>query len=71
VPTNYHLEHHLYPGVPCYRLGRIHRLLKSNGTYQRESPPIESRFFGAYRKLAAPYEPGTDRDFDPLVKASP
>ena len=69
--ANYHLEHHLYPGVPCYRLGRIHRLLKSNGAYQRESPPIESRFFGAYRKLAAPYEPGTDRDFDPLVKASP
>jgi fatty acid desaturase len=25
---NYHLEHHLYPGVPCYHLPRLHALLK-------------------------------------------
>lgn len=25
---NYHLEHHLFPGVPCYNLPELHRLLK-------------------------------------------
>jgi fatty acid desaturase len=25
---NYHTEHHMYAAVPCYRLGRLHRLLK-------------------------------------------
>ena len=28
---NYHLEHHLYPGVPCYRLAKLHRRLKEVG----------------------------------------
>lgn len=25
---NYHTEHHMYPAVPCYRLGRLHELLR-------------------------------------------
>ncbi len=25
--VNYHLEHHLYPAVPHYKLPRLHRLL--------------------------------------------
>jgi len=25
--VNYHLEHHLYPAVPHYRLPRLHQLL--------------------------------------------
>jgi len=25
---NYHIEHHMYAGIPCYHLGRLHRLLK-------------------------------------------
>lgn len=24
---NYHVEHHMYPGVPCYNLPKLHRLL--------------------------------------------
>jgi fatty acid desaturase len=24
---NYHIEHHMYPAVPCYRLNRLHRAL--------------------------------------------
>lgn len=27
---NYHLEHHLFPGVPCYNLPKIHELLKDH-----------------------------------------
>jgi fatty acid desaturase len=33
--VNYHLEHHLHPGVPCYRLPRLHALLMARG-YLRE-----------------------------------
>lgn len=29
--VNFHLEHHLLPGVPCYRLRRCHRLLAARG----------------------------------------
>jgi fatty acid desaturase len=29
--VNYHLEHHLYPAVPHYRLARLHRLLAEKG----------------------------------------
>ncbi len=25
---NYHIEHHMYAGVPCYKLGRLHRAIK-------------------------------------------
>ena len=25
---NYHTEHHMYAAVPCYRLGKLHRLIK-------------------------------------------
>ena len=28
---NYHLEHHLYPGVPWYNLPRLHAEMKRQG----------------------------------------
>ncbi len=31
--VNYHLEHHLLPSVPHYRLPRLHRLLRERGAY--------------------------------------
>ncbi len=31
--VNYHLEHHLHAGVPCYRLRALHRLLKTRGYF--------------------------------------
>ncbi|MCY4215121.1 MAG: fatty acid desaturase family protein [Gammaproteobacteria bacterium] len=31
--VNYHLEHHLQAGVPCYRLRRFHNLLKDRGFF--------------------------------------
>ncbi|MCC6424439.1 MAG: fatty acid desaturase [Phycisphaerales bacterium] len=27
---NYHTEHHMYAAVPCYNLGKLHRLIKSD-----------------------------------------
>lgn len=32
--VNYHLEHHLLPSVPIYRLRRLHEILKSKGYYE-------------------------------------
>ena len=42
---NYHLEHHLLPSVPIYRLRAMHALLQANGSY-RDVPP-----FTDYRAL--------------------
>lgn len=32
--VNYHLEHHLMPGVPPHQLPKLHRLLKERGFYE-------------------------------------
>jgi fatty acid desaturase len=45
--TNYHLEHHLYPSVPCYRLPRVHRLLKEQGILA--DAHVETTIRGAYQ----------------------
>ena len=31
--VNYHLEHHMLMGVPCYNLPKMHRLIKEEGFY--------------------------------------
>lgn len=33
--VNYHCEHHMFMHVPCYRLPRVHRLLKQKGVMPR------------------------------------
>ncbi len=33
--VNYHLEHHLFPFVPCWRLPRVHRRLLAKGYGER------------------------------------
>ena len=30
---NYHTEHHMYAAVPCYNLGKLHRLIKDDLPY--------------------------------------
>ena len=30
---NYHIEHHMYAAVPCYKLGRLHKLIKHEMPY--------------------------------------
>ena len=38
APRNvaYHAEHHLYPGVPCYRLPALHRRLMEQPAYREQ-----------------------------------
>lgn len=42
---NYHLEHHLFPGVPWYNLPKVHRLLQDE--YRRAGSSI----YPSYRKF--------------------
>jgi fatty acid desaturase len=44
---NYHLEHHLHSGIPCYHLADFHRFLDSKGLYQ------ETEFPNGYREVFA------------------
>ena len=41
---NWHLEHHMYAGVPCYNLKKLHRAV------ERDMPAVRS-FFGAWREM--------------------
>ncbi len=34
---NYHIEHHIFPGVPCHRLAELHRHLMTKETYVRHA----------------------------------
>ena len=49
--VNYHLEHHLYPAVPHYRLAELHVLLKERGVLDgaevRTFAETMTRVFGA------------------------
>jgi len=60
---NYHLEHHLYPAVPSYRLPALHRHLASLGVLQAANSPIEPSFFKAPRYTTSKYQyPCVDQD---------
>lgn len=68
--ANYHLEHHLYPGVPCYRLHKVHRLLKEQGRLPERRVPHQPSFLRAYQAVDAPYEPAKrELEFDPFIRA--
>jgi fatty acid desaturase len=51
--NNYHLEHHLYPSVPCYRLPSVHRWLKEGGYFEAHHAHIESGVLAAYAHAGA------------------
>jgi fatty acid desaturase len=44
---NYHTEHHMYAAVPCYRLGRLHRLIK------HDLPPCPHGLLATWSEIAA------------------
>lgn len=43
--VNYHLEHHLYPFVPHYRLAQVHRILSARGLLE------QAEVAGNYREV--------------------
>jgi fatty acid desaturase len=43
---NFHIEHHMYAAIPCYRLGRLHELIK------HDLPPCHS-LIGAWQEIVA------------------
>lgn len=44
---NYHTEHHMYAAVPCYRLGRLHRLIR------HDLPPTPRGLVAVWREIGA------------------
>jgi fatty acid desaturase len=44
---NYHIEHHMFAAVPCYRLGRLHRLIK------HDLPPCPHGLVATWKEIIA------------------
>ena len=44
---NYHIEHHMYAAVPCYKLGRLHRLI------EHDLPACPRSIAATWREIAA------------------
>ena len=54
--VNYHLEHHLQAGVPCYHLRRFHNLLKKKGFFgdcQKPEGCFSNGYLHVLRKATA------------------
>ncbi len=49
--VNYHSEHHLFMGVPCYNLPLAHRLLSAGGHHPRMT--IEPGYLAVLRRVTA------------------
>jgi fatty acid desaturase len=49
--VNFHSEHHLFMGVPCYHLPRAHKLLGKGNYHQRMT--IEPGYFSLLRRVTA------------------
>ncbi len=56
--NNLHLEHHLYPSVPCYRLSRVHRWLVDNGHLPPDHPGFDPSLLASYRHVGSSYAYG-------------
>ncbi len=49
--VGYHLEHHLYPGVPFYNLPKLHKLLMSDAEYSEKAHVTKGFFKGLLNEL--------------------
>ena len=59
---NYHIEHHMYAAVPCYRLGRLHRLIR------HDLPPTPRGIAATWREIAMIQE---QQEADPSYQHQP
>jgi fatty acid desaturase len=50
--VGYHLEHHLYPGVPHYHLPRLHAALAATGRF--DGALVERRYVDSFATIAGP-----------------
>jgi fatty acid desaturase len=53
--NNLHLEHHLYPNVPCYRLPALHVWLRDEGFLERNASYIEPHSAAVFKYTSARY----------------
>ncbi len=53
--NNLHLEHHLYPNVPCYRLPALHAWLSEQGFFARNASYIEAGSAAVFKYAGAEY----------------
>lgn len=51
--NNLHLEHHLYPSIPCYRLPQVHRWLVSEGHLPRDHSHFDGHLWSSYRYVSS------------------
>jgi fatty acid desaturase len=51
--TNYHLDHHLYPSVPFYRLKELHHRLMANPAYAGSAHITHGYITGLWRECRA------------------
>ena len=56
---NYHIAHHMYAAVPCYRLGQLHRAIL------HDLPPCPHGLISTWRQIAAIQK---EQDKDPLYQ---
>ena len=57
---NFHLEHHLYPSVPQWRLPKVHRFLKANGCFAQmeDKSLIDDSLWRCYKYVGGRYQYG-------------
>jgi fatty acid desaturase len=58
---NYHLEHHLYPGIPCFRLADVHRRLMRREPFARQAHVTEGYFRGLLSDCSQAADPSPAR----------
>lgn len=66
---NFHLEHHLYPAVPSYRLPALHAYLASLGMFGKTGANVETSFFSALRFTTSKYQYPFTKDVKDLDDA--